>query len=245
MSKELEIIHALQNGDAQTVKQAGEALIKLRHRFVSHVARKLSNDKHEVDDLTQEGLIGLLHAAKLFDPTRSVKFQTYATWWIRQAMLSAMQRNRLIKIPKKWILRKSQLGQLERMGQRTKMTKEKTMFLLDMNQEELAFLDQLPGAALVLDAPVGEHGAGASYLNTFVSDETHVDVVDTLLFQEQCQSLQEALKTRSVRDQEIFHTWLESDLNNKEIGHAHGLSKERVRQILDLITNKTRELLPT
>jgi RNA polymerase primary sigma factor len=71
-------------------KEAIEELVKANLRFVVSYAKRYRNTHVHFLDLINEGNIGLMHAAKKYDPEKNVKFITYAVWWIRQAILHAL-----------------------------------------------------------------------------------------------------------------------------------------------------------
>jgi RNA polymerase primary sigma factor len=73
---------------------ARQRLVQANLRFVVRVARQHANRGLPLEDLVNEGNIGLLHAANRFDPERGVRFISYAVWWIRQGMVRALQPER-------------------------------------------------------------------------------------------------------------------------------------------------------
>ena len=80
--------------------RAREQLIKANLRLVISVARVYNNKGMALEDLIQEGNLGLLKAIEKFEYQRGYKFSTYATWWIRQAVTRSMaDKNRLIRLP--------------------------------------------------------------------------------------------------------------------------------------------------
>lgn len=77
-----------------------ERLVGCNLRFVVSVARRYAHRGVPLDELVTEGNLGLVRAARRFDPSRDVRFVSYAVWWIRQAILSALTRDgRIVKIP--------------------------------------------------------------------------------------------------------------------------------------------------
>ena len=94
--EEIDLATKARNGD----KKAKDKLIISNLRFVITVAKKYQNNGLPLADLINEGNIGLIRAAELFDPNKGFKFISYAVWWIRQAIVKAIQNtNRTIRIP--------------------------------------------------------------------------------------------------------------------------------------------------
>src|SRR5436309_2044910 len=95
-AQEIELGKRAQAGDEEAVAQ----LVRANLRFVISVAKKYQNRGVSLIDLIQEGNVGLVTAARKFDPDQGVKFISYAVWWIRQAILSALaNQGRAVRVP--------------------------------------------------------------------------------------------------------------------------------------------------
>ena len=77
-------------------RNALEALLVSHARIVHYWAKKLSHDKAEQEELVSEGLLGLIRAADMFELSRDVRFSTYARWWVKNSVLTALDSLRSI-----------------------------------------------------------------------------------------------------------------------------------------------------
>ncbi len=94
--EEIRLCNLAQQGDEDARRQMMEANLKL----VMSIARRYRGRSMEYQDLVQEGIIGLLEAVKKFDGSKGFKFSTYATWWVRQAIVRAIEKHdRMIRLP--------------------------------------------------------------------------------------------------------------------------------------------------
>src|SRR5690606_28827103 len=94
--QEVELARRIKYGD----RRALEKLVRANLRFVVSVAKQYQHSKVPLNDLINEGNIGLVKAAQKFDETKGFKFISYAVWWIRQSIMQALADNsRFIRIP--------------------------------------------------------------------------------------------------------------------------------------------------
>src|SRR4029078_3674985 len=96
--QEKEVGRRIQNGDAEALQRLVEANL----RFVVASAKRCRGLGMSFLDLIHEGTLGLIEAAKRFDPERNVKFISYAVWWVRQAIFHALsEHSRVFRLPQK------------------------------------------------------------------------------------------------------------------------------------------------
>jgi RNA polymerase primary sigma factor len=242
-TEEKELARRIRKGDQDAMHE----LVKRNLRFVVSVAKKYQNRGLALIDLIGEGNVGLLTAARKFDPDQGVKFISYAVWWIRQAILSSLARQgRTVRVP---LNRTADLSRVMRASAllRDKLGREPTppevAQLTGISQEIVSALLSLNAADIRLDAPLGADG-DRSLIERF-SVEEMPNTEETVLNQFRSQELARALSTLPARDAKILRLYFGLEAGREhtldEIGKMLGVTRERVRQLRDRALKRLRE----
>ena len=242
-AEEKELARRIRKGDQDAMHE----LVKRNLRFVVSVAKKYQNRGLPLIDLIGEGNVGLLTAARKFDPDQGVKFISYAVWWIRQAILSSLARQgRTVRVP---LNRTADLSRVMRAGAllRDKLGREPTpdevAQLTGISQEIVSALLSLNAADIRLDAPLGTDG-DRSLIERF-SVEEMPNTEEMVLNKFRSQELARALSTLPARDAKILRLYFGLEAGREhtldEIGKMLGVTRERVRQLRDRALKRLRE----
>lgn len=241
--EEREIARRAKAGD----RQALQKLVQSNLRFVISVAKKYRGRGLPLSDLVQAGNLGLVTAAMKFDPERGVKFISYAVWWIRQAIQSALaHQSRPMRLP---LNRAAELSKIlrareelrERLG-RDPSTDE-VAAEVDIRRETVEMLQSLTEGELRLDAPIGDDEKSTIGERLAVKEEaTAIDDVEADLMR---QEIDEALESLRERDALVLRLYYgldgAGDHTLQQIGDRLGISRERVRQLRDRALSELRE----
>jgi RNA polymerase primary sigma factor len=223
---------------AQGDLRARQRLIQANLRFVIRVAGQYRHCGLPLEDLINEGNIGLIQAADRFDPGRGIHFVSYAVWWIRQAIRKAIQENgRLIRLPRS---RTGELSRIEALRRDAVMQTGSEPRLgqiaeaLVLEEGELVTLLQAAQMTLSLDSPVG-YPENADPFGACLEDRSVPGPEEVLLGASLQEHLDSALAGLSQREagilQDRFGLAGRRRASLLEVSRKHGLSKERVRQI--------------
>jgi RNA polymerase primary sigma factor len=217
-------------------QQAKNQLIQANLRLVVSIAKRYANRGLSFLDLIQEGNLGLMQAMAKFDYTKGFKFSTYASWWIRAAILRAFaEKSRTIRIPNylfeiKGKLMKSFKDLVKKLGREPtsqELSKDSGIPLHDV--DKILNLIEEP---ISLDMPIGEED---STLEDLIPDEKGLSPSDSLLEKDLVNQLRKLLSGLSPREEKIlrlrFGIGEDGECTLEEIGRQFGLSRERIRQI--------------
>ena len=223
-----------------------DELVRRNLRFVVSVAKKYQNRGLPLIDLIGEGNVGLMTAARKFDPDQGVKFISYAVWWIRQASLASLARQgRTVRVP---LNRTADLSRVIKAAGvlrdrlRREPTPEEIAQITDIPTEIVSALTALNAADVRLDAAVGKDSDRA-LIERFAADEMP-DLEQEVLDRFRRAELARALSTLPARDAKILELYfgLQGDREHTldEIGKMLGVTRERVRQLRDRALRRLR-----
>ena len=235
--------------------EALDLLVRSNLRFVISVAKRYQNRGLGFLDLIQEGNVGLITAARKFDPDQGVKFISYAVWWIRQAILASLAKNsRAVRLP---LNRATELARVVRTREELKQDLGRDPTAREIAGEtglEIEIVDMLQTLNLAetrLDAPVGE-SEDNQLVDRFLVDESSLsEEIESKILQEH---IARALRTLRPRDARVVRLYYglqgEQEHTLEEIGQLLGVTRERVRQLRDralrdLGSGETGVLLPS
>jgi RNA polymerase primary sigma factor len=243
-AEEIELGKAIRKGGAGA-KQAKDKLVRANLRLVISIAKKYIGQGVLFMDLVQEGSLGLLKAVEKFDYRKGFKFSTYATWWIRQAIIRCVANtSRTIRIPihmsDKIRLMKTTTRELAlKLGREPSIEELAKGMKLSVPKVQ-AILAAMGTESLSLDMPIGEDLS----LEDYIADVNTVS--PTVLATQNCLSddLQEAISLLNPKERHILLERYGVNSGTRktldQIGKQMGYSKERIRQIEDRALKKLR-----
>jgi RNA polymerase primary sigma factor len=241
--QEIDLAKKVRAGDTDAMQE----LAKRNLRFVISVAKKYQNRGLPLTDLIGEGNVGLLTAARKFDPDQGVKFISYAVWWIRQAILASLARQgRTVRVP---LNRTADLSKIVRTAEalrqelRREPTPEEISEATGLSLEVVQSLAALNTGEVRLDAPLEPEGDRA-LIERFIAEDlpsTEEATIDRFLTDE----VEQALTTLPPRDAKVLKLYFGLDGGREhtleEIGGMLGVTRERVRQLRDRALKRLRE----
>jgi len=241
--EEIELAKRAKAGDKEALKK----LVESNLRFVVSVAKKYLGCGLPLHDLIAEGILGLIEAARRFDPDKGVKFISYAVWWIRQSIMQALaQQTGAVKIPVKQAVLVNKITRsygelLKKLGREP--TIEELAEHVGMEPKEVERLLSICQVPLSLDTPIGDEED--TTFKDFLKGEGTAEVEERVVQEELKQSIQEMLEQLTPQEKKIIIMRFGLDGSEpktlREIGEKLGISRERVRQLETRAKKKMKE----
>ena len=230
---------------SKEIKTLKNKLVQANLRLVISIAKKYVQPGLALPDLIQEGNLGLIRAIDTYDYRRGHRFITYATWWIRQAIIRALDcQSRTIRTP---VYVSEKLNRIVKASKRLQQKSKREPTITEIAQEADASLESVEKVmqsfkdAIPLDTFIEEEGEIP--INSF-SDHGTNSILEKAVLSNLSQVMDGTLSDLTQREKEIvklrFGIGRNHDHTLEEIGWQLDLTRERIRQILDGAINKLR-----
>ncbi len=237
-------------GAGVSLRDAKNAFVKANLRLVVSIARRFNHGRMPLQDLIQEGNIGLMKAVDRFDYRKGFRFSTYGSWWIRHAISRAIaDKGRAVRLP---------VHMIDAYHKLSKAKRELEMLNgRDATIEELATHTGLAAAkiermggllldqAVSLDRPIGDDD-GRRVVD-FLEDSDSVTAPDNLEAEAISEQVRQVIMLLRPIEADILRKRFglddDSELTLKEIGEQYALSRERIRQLQEQALGKIRREL--
>lgn len=209
-------------------EKARQRLVEGNLRFVVSVAKQYQGSGLELMDLINEGNVGLVKASQYFDPSKGIRFISFAVWWIRQAVMESLkEKGRLVKLPLNQINAQQKIAR-----EMDQILKTEGFTSVDLAATSLGFTPDKyqTQSAVSLSTPIGEEDftLGDTLSDGTVSDSS----MEKLSFVKQ---ISEVLATLDERENYVISNWFgingQTQKSKDDIAKELGVSEERIEQI--------------
>ena len=240
--EEVELAQRIKEGD----QRALDRLVRANLRFVVSVAKQYQNQGLSLQDLINEGNLGLIKAAQRFDETRGFKFISYAVWWIRQSILQAVaELARIIRLPLNQVGAVSKLKKTASMLEQEYQRKPSAAELakeMDLSESKVRTLMGMNMHQISTDAPLDDEDEG-SFLDVYV-DQDSIATDEAVATESDNDAIKHALSTLNDKERQVINMYYgigtSREYSLDEIALAMGISRERTRQIRDRVLKRLK-----
>lgn len=237
LEKRIKSLNAFIRVYSENAKRYKQRFVKANLRLVITISRKYMGRGLPLSDLIQEGNMGLMRAVERFDHRKGFKFSTYASWWIHQAILRALQgQTRTIKVPVYLLEQANRVYKVnallaKKLGR--KPTPKEIARKSGISVEVVKRILRSTKDAISLDTPILD-GEKTTLLDSIADNDTVIP--DSLVAKSDLtDKLREALMLLNPREEEILRLRFGIDQHSTytldEIGRKFNLTRERIRQI--------------
>lgn len=238
------LVVAAQKGDMA----AREKLLKSHLRFVVSIAKKYQGQGLPLIDLISEGNIGLITALDRFDVNRGYHFISYAVWWIRQAILKAInEKSRMIRLPMNLV---NHLVQIEKVKEDYQIegnfdeVANQVADILALEKGKVKTIMEISKEPVSLEAPIESKKESVELLD-LVEDKKYTQPEAAMLEKGMQEDVHHALAQLSEKEAQVleYRYGLKGNhpMSLKEIADIFNLTKERIRQIEMRAISRLRE----
>lgn len=231
--EEIKLAKKIQKGDINAENQ----LVKANLRFVISVAKQYQNKGLDLVDLIQEGNLGLIKSARLYDPNKGYKFISYAVWWIRQSIMKAISDQcRTVRVPMNHITNMSKINKIsEKFEQENGRvpSKEELENLTELDSKRIDLSYTSTYRSISLETPLRDDDA--SCLLDIIPNENIVNTDCNLIKSDLQREVDRIITKLPSRESDIIRMYFGIEvqkLSNEEIADRFGIGTERVRQLI-------------